>query len=107
MNDAKHTKGPWHLDPDGYCEYIWGPNNEMVAQIRGVGADLPREANARLIAAAPDLLEACEAIFKLVDSGELVRSTAHDHEGGWAMRQIPLVKGLQQLEAAIRKAEGK
>ena len=43
------TSRPWHGDPEPYCEYIWGPENEMVAQIRGVGAGLPREANAALI----------------------------------------------------------
>ena len=27
----KATPGPWHGDPEGYCEYVWGPKEEMVA----------------------------------------------------------------------------
>lgn len=66
-----HTPGPWqallHSDTEfvpevrGICSMYWGiheptPESEaaMVAQV---------EANARLIAAAPDLLEACKALL--------------------------------------------
>ena len=52
------TKGPWHGDPAGYCEYIWGPNNEMVFQIRGAGADLPMEANRDFAIAAREAVPA-------------------------------------------------
>ena len=58
------TKGPWHGDPEGYCEYVWGPNNEMVFQIRGAGADLPMEANRDFAIAAREAVPALIARVK-------------------------------------------
>ena len=79
--DAKHTPGPWivrespkpniegpelrlsikHTSPgrDGaeFCEIVAG---HVTAE-----ADATARANARLIAAAPDLLAACEAAYQL------------------------------------------
>jgi len=57
---VEHTPGPWHTDD--YAMFIFGPNNETIAQTRGEGADLPIDANARLLAAAPEMLEALEAL---------------------------------------------
>lgn len=60
QDHGKHTPGPWVIDP---CWDILGntdDGNGMVCQITTDA--VPRaeaEANARLIAAAPDLLEAC------------------------------------------------
>ena len=58
-----HTKGPWVMDryqqlrsPDGVQVGVWG------AGISWVSRSDEAEANARLIAAAPDLLEACKAL---------------------------------------------
>ena len=62
---SKHTPGPWVVDP---CWDILGntdDGNGMVCQITTDA--VPRaeaEANARLIAAAPDLLEALRAIIE-------------------------------------------
>lgn len=55
--DAKFTKGPWRVDPDknGYYDVIPESGNGMAV----VGCEgIDNEANARLIAAAPELLEA-------------------------------------------------
>lgn len=72
----KHTEGPWKVGPMG--QYIFGPDTEMVAdmenpdgsvcRMRGVGGELPIEANARLIAAAPELLEALESIADEIEN---------------------------------------
>ncbi|WP_206759317.1 hypothetical protein, partial [Acinetobacter baumannii] len=59
MSEFKHTPGPWHVDPN------WGPSEEHPewASIN-IGSDYIcvsghiGAANARLIASAPDLLEA-------------------------------------------------
>ena len=48
----KHTPGPWIPDEDHI--FIMGPQGEMIAEMRGEGAELPIEGNARLIASAPD-----------------------------------------------------
>jgi len=59
-----HTQGPWKYDDEG--QYIFGPNTEMIAEIRGYGEYLPQEANGRLIAAAPELLEALESCLSTI-----------------------------------------
>lgn len=60
--EIKATPGPWWLDCTSDPDYIFA-NDGMVAEIRGNGADLPRLANARLIAAAPEMLEALELLI--------------------------------------------
>ena len=69
----KHTPGPWkhHLAPEdnapewAYRFQYWvdSSGNVPIADIRGIG-DPTTAANARLIAAAPDLLEACQYAFE-------------------------------------------
>ncbi len=60
---SKHTPGPWSVwsDPEqkDQCQYI-DAKGMAVAHVFGIN----REANARLIAAAPDLLE---ALIEMVD----------------------------------------
>lgn len=66
----KHTPGPWQMHDDDYCpEQIYGNLELIDGKIRGTliceiqgDMDEPKNlANARLIAAAPDLLAACQA----------------------------------------------
>lgn len=67
MNESKHTPGPWfHYDDRSSTE-----RHEIVAMGKTVarvyctnGCEAEDKANARLIAAAPDLLEACEAMLE-------------------------------------------
>ena len=83
MEHKGFTPGPWHGDPEGYCEYIWGPNDEMIAQVRGAGAGLPREANQRLLVDAPRLL--AENIALRESHAKLVEAL---HESADALDQI-------------------
>ena len=56
-----HTLGPWHADENGdgtHC--ITAGRGADIADTRSSDDE---EANARLIAAAPDLLEACQAVL--------------------------------------------
>lgn len=77
----KHTPGPWYAQempqPKGYAKYqiCYGKQGECVADI------CYEEADARLIAAAPALLEACKkALFdSSLDRSETVLS-AEVHE---------------------------
>jgi hypothetical protein len=55
----KHTPGPWTFDKDNLNIYA----NGMVAETYGHTHNGERHANARLIAAAPELLEALEALM--------------------------------------------
>jgi hypothetical protein len=64
---SKHTPGPW--DVARYSNYegfsIWAPGAGCIAErwSPSEDRDTPFEANARLIAAAPELLEACRAML--------------------------------------------
>ena len=86
---SKHTPGPW---PWQYTSdrkrivigagLVEGPNGYEVAEV--YSDDCPSEvaeANARLIAAAPDLLEAVRAFVERFDSGQGRRAYT-DHVAG-------------------------
>lgn len=68
MNEAKHTPGPWAQD-DSLPHEVWAPSRRKrpVCSVEADGSaalelDSVDWANARLISAAPDLLEALEEI---------------------------------------------
>ena len=65
---SKHTPGPWRQAG----EDIFGANDWWVAvatrDCTSKGSDEP-EANARLIAAAPELLEALQSLVRHCESG--------------------------------------
>lgn len=78
MSDTKHTPGPWRAAcRRGYAAVASGPegNTVMVADCRTVDVDLPTAtANARLIAAAPELLRIATKIMASYDAGHLIYS---------------------------------
>ena len=107
---ASHTPGPWQavqLKPNEIAGAEWA----IEANRKGIGADLvglcyrQREngsANASLIAAAPELLAACEAAVKYLEAhrpqGKIreIFTALNEHENGT----------LKPLRAAIAKAKG-
>ena len=100
MNE-KHTPGPWKVDQT--WALIVGPKMEEIAAVHSsmpsggnrVSWRQTAEANARLIAAAPDLLQALESL--LVELGKKGGNTpASEFRGMW-----------ETARAAIAKAEGK
>ena len=67
--DMKHTPGPWNYDRSGYSLYV-NSGRELVTALSMDGKRLETsEANARLIAAAPDLLALAERIARLPEHG--------------------------------------
>lgn len=99
MSDVKHTPGPWvarrALKPvDGEYDFAISARNggaPVLAEAFGRAADtngtnLPAEANARLIAAAPELLTALKQWA--------------DNPDGWSVDQV------NAAQAIIRKATG-
>ena len=67
---SEHTPGPWSESPDGST--IYGVDGVPVARIAAAGRPGDaRSANARLIAAAPDMLEALELFQAARTSQEL------------------------------------
>lgn len=64
-----HTPGPWHITSESVqYHYIHAPNNGIVAEV-GKRSNVNGEgkANARLIAAAPELLSALKAALPAVE----------------------------------------
>lgn len=66
----KHTPGPWELDQVSLCIYGWS-EDERCIRLADCGAadddaisEDELEANARLIASAPELLEALKECLK-------------------------------------------
>ena len=95
MSEAKHTPGPWqacdvgdYSDYDGRCRVILG-NDLRIAVVLGDHDE--SAANARLIAAAPDLLEELEDMVSLV---EYLMNDSYDN------------KETAEARAAIARAKG-
>ncbi len=98
---AGHTPGPWVIrrEIDGLT-VLGGPNNEAIWCIAGYlpGGTGEMEANARLIAAAPDLLDALQgAIGALEFSQDYHRDLGNEDQAFAADR-------LDAARAAIAKA---
>ncbi len=72
MSTTKHTPGPWNVEHP-YGEpgtYIAGPHTEIIAQVwkqtrLPASPDDATEANARVLAAAPEMLEALRVVDAL------------------------------------------
>lgn len=115
---SKHTPGPWHADGPMICANgtTIDVDGWVVAQItrdfettsrftRHIrGGPLEADANAALIAAAPQLLDACKAQHQAIDLLFAMLATLKpdffpSESGAWAA----LVAGV----AAIENAEGR
>lgn len=60
---SKHTSGPWFVSPTGQYVREQGIHGPNICDTNVSGAPLEEcVANARLIAAAPDLLAACQRL---------------------------------------------
>lgn len=64
-------------------------------------------ANARLIAAAPELLAALKLVMAMLEDGRLVRDISKDGRPDYSMAMLALVRDLQTIQSAIFKAEGR
>lgn len=100
----KHTPGPWMAEEgiEGQgLRWVTGKNGEQVAQVYSDYKN-PLEANARLIAAAPDLLATLQ---KVVDYHKYVQEKCIWHLE--ANAQVDLIDILRDTQAAIANAIGK
>ena len=93
MMVAQHTPGPWLVLPD---DDIPGHREADRVKIGSRDYDVGSSANARLVAAAPDLLAALKLFRTKVYNAALC--SGMDHE--WATEACSLA------DAAIAKAEG-
>src|SRR4029078_8318433 len=85
MNTQKHTPGPWEHDGDEVYRITSEINSHPICTIDDLNGDDEMEANARLIASAPELLEACKA---------------------YVNSEKDSIALLELMEKAIAKAEG-
>lgn len=87
---SKHTPGPWHVSSNTAQDLVCA-GDEVVADC--TTGDLPdiSIANARLIAAAPELLEACKSLLP----------------EGWDDGVMDHMPGVKIARLAIAKAEGR
>jgi hypothetical protein len=96
---AKHTPGPWTAFELGKEDGTWEKwsivhNGPLCYGGDACQGPIVSEANARLIAAAPELLEACEeALGPLQDAQNGLRSSL-------------AAKAFMKVKAAIAKAKG-
>ena len=92
----QHTPGPWDVEPKGSRHFVDGADGLTVAYLdrAGVRERAEIEANALLIASAPDLLEALERI-----------STAYDETLRHPIA-APLLQAIYGARAAIARATG-
>lgn len=89
---SAHTPGPWHtVGPVGAATWIKSDTRPNIAAVHGAATEVG-QANARLIAAAPELLDALGHM-------QWCRSCS---EGSWAA-----CDGGRAALAAIEKAEGR
>ncbi len=104
MNDTQHTPGPWNINPDFRQDmeqnfHIESPGGTVCFCSVGWPDDAIAEANAQLIAAAPELLAACEMCERIITEIKEV-------PGGWdsgANRQN-LIASRHYIRDAIAKA---
>jgi hypothetical protein len=89
MSEIKHTPGPWSYEA-GQEDFVYDAKGNVVADTWYYACGEKSEANARLIATAPDLLEAANWAANYID-------TILD-PNAW--------KVLDSLRAAIAKATG-
>lgn len=88
---TKHTPGPWTVKRSARNGFPWVVCDNGL-QPSDIMLGVPEvEANARLIAAAPDLLAALRSVLTLVDGGFKVGPKTHV---------------VEDIRAAIAKAEG-
>ena len=94
MSNASHTPGPWKSRPENkgsWTAVVHAAGGECIAVCSSGSAD--NHANARLVAAAPELLEALQFCLDQMDPD---RHTVERID-----------KAMDRAYAAIAKAEGK
>ena len=121
---SQHTPGPWKVgqylgSPSSYCVHMdaedKGRGIDVVEAVAGISAE-QRLANARLIAAAPDLLQACQTFAEWLrreEDGFVAAGKTRDTPEGeaewrsWFYENLHLCDlAQQQARDAISKATG-
>jgi hypothetical protein len=98
---SKHTPGPWEIrSGNGLSFLIWPQGRPTAIAVVPGKAGTSAEANARLLAAAPDLLAACKVALARHKQALGIRVKLTGIAGG------KLAEEIAQMEAAVAHAEG-
>jgi len=106
MSEQKHTPGPWKANlylGGAYAIDRIAPNGDRLATVATVCGALETKANARLIAAAPDLLEACRNAERTIRRLCQMYNEEVDHIDEYLESSD---KNIKPIRKAIAKAEG-
>lgn len=120
MSAAKHTPGPWTAEKREGDEWWFGGKDgaEIVINHPGakydavcvIGARLSAEgqadADARLIAAAPELLDACLAMLAWDEAEKTAKPFDEDGGTGFYQRIAMCTEAFDKAREAIAKATG-
>lgn len=100
MSQAKHTPGPWQATVGGWA--VFGPDYRVANVVAATtDAELRHAANAVLIAAAPELLAACQQAERML---RVALDEGLDFPPREKAELIEKNAGLKQIRDAIRKA---
>jgi hypothetical protein len=112
---SAHTPGPWDLTPGPHgdpdvddCDFIIYESRaagDAVAAVVGPVRTGTTEANARLIAAAPELLDALKAAVRTIRTWHGLGTTGGAEQLLWELYQAS--PEMKRINAAIAKAEGR
>lgn len=98
MSELKYTPGPWEMNLGVDGAVVYHPDQGTIADIPMDLSAHPH--NARLIAAAPELLEALEELERIV-SGPISDALTGD-----ALAEAGAYTALENAISAIAKAKG-
>ena len=91
MKDLRHTPGPWKVSKNGNDIEMANSDNAGIATLYAI-SELQDKANAKLIAASPEMLEALKAMTEhYVD---LVNSS---DAGSWNPEEEDVVKKAREV----------
>lgn len=95
MSEQKHTPGPWEIQSQGPTEQVYVIDNPRISFVCRMeeGTQEQKKVNARLIAAAPEMLES-------------LRDTCRIIQGWEHATPMQIANVADKARAAIAKAEG-
>lgn len=110
MSNVKHTPGPWHYDNEPHDPQIIALDGTHIATahqyaetapgVRHILKSIDAEANARLIASAPDLLDALTLAWHALKTADKIVFAA----GNNGAVSVQLAQARDKARAAIAKA---
>jgi len=112
-NKARHTAGPWRViegtgrraDENSYGVISDADGGVLVAEAYITGVEKPAKANANLIAAAPEMLDACIKAIACIDADRIrlreLNGGVLDDEDSFSTNEA-----IELLANAVAKAKG-